>query len=290
MQNTRFPYSPIAARKPWKLPDGARVALWVVPNIEHFHIDKGGAAIDHYTAKLMPDILNYSWRDYGVRVGIWRLMEIMQKHGVRGTVALNAEACDHYPEIIAAGNDLEWEWMGHGNTNSKLFTNLEEDEERGLIELALGKIEEGTGHRPRGWLSPALSETFNTPDLLAEAGVEYVCNWVNDDQPYRMRLRDETKRLYSIPYSIEINDIPAFLELHRSPREFYEMIVDQFEVLYREGAQSGRVMAISLHPFIMGQPFRAKYLDLALEHITGHDRVWVATGGEIVDWYKQTQE
>jgi peptidoglycan/xylan/chitin deacetylase (PgdA/CDA1 family) len=215
-------------------------------------------------------------------------MEILRKHGVRATVALNAEVCDHYPEIIAAGNDLGWEWMAHGHTNSTLFTNLEEDEERNLIEGAVRKIEEGTGHRPRGWLSPALSETFNTPDLLAEAGIEYVANWVNDDQPYRMRLRDETRRLYSIPYSIEINDIPAFLGLHRSPREFYEMIVDQFEVLYTEGAQTGRVMAISLHSFIMGQPFRAKYLDLALKHITGHDGVWLATGSEIIDWYTQT--
>lgn len=286
MNNTRFDYSPISRRKPFKLPNDARVALWVIPNIEHFHIDLPSTSITPVTANLVPDILNYSWRDYGVRVGIWRMMEVMQKYGVKGTVALNSEVCQHYPQIIEAGNEMGWEWMGHGRTNSSLFTNMEEDAEREIIRDVLSTIEESTGTRPKGWLSPALSETFNTPDILAEEGVEYVGNWVNDEQPYPMKVRKNS--LISLPYSIEINDIPAFLDLGRSPAEFGQMIMDQFDVLYEDGAASARVMSICLHPFLIGHPHRSKYFEKALQYITSHQDVWVTTGSEIVDHYKKT--
>src|SRR5262249_35241391 len=156
---------------------------------------------------------------------------------------------------------LDWEWMGHGENNSSMFTKFAEDEERAIIARVLSTIEKATGRRPRGWLSPALSETHNTPDLLAEAGVEYVGNWVNDEQPYPMKVKKGA--LYSMPYSIEVNDIPAFLEHHRTGEEFYQLICDQFDGLYESGAQSARVMAIALHPFLIGHPHRAKYLDKA---------------------------
>ena len=265
------------------MPDGARVAVWVIPNIEHFHADKPAIALVEFTARLVPDVLNYSWRDYGARVGIWRIMEIMQKHGVRATAALNAEVGAHYPEIIEAGNDAGWEWMAHGQTNSVLLSGMTEAEERSEILATLDAIERGTGALPRGWLSPALSETFNTPDVLAEAGIEYLADWVNDDQPYRMKVRRGS--LVSIPYSVELNDAGAYLFLGRTPDEFYRMIVDQFDVLYAEGVTNARVMPICLHPFITGQPFRSKALDRALEYIAGHDGVWFATGSEIIDWY-----
>ena len=284
MEHGRFDYSPIVDREPLRFPNGARVAVWVIPNIEHFHWDKPSTSVTAVTAHLKPDVLNYSWRDFGVRVGIWRMMEVMERHGVRGTVALNSEVCEQYPRIIEAGNELGWEWMGHGSTNSVLFNDQPEDEEHGLIRDIVSTIADGTGTAPKGWLGPALSESFNTPDILAENGIEYVCDWVNDEQPYSMNVR--TGSLISMPYSIEINDIPTFLDRGLGAEEFYRMIVDQFDMLYEDGAASGRVMAICLHPFLIGHAFRAKYLDKALDHIVQRKEVWVTRGGEINDWYR----
>ena len=283
MEHQRFSYSPIVDRKPLRFPNGARVAVWVIPNIEHFHFDKPATSITPVTAHLRPDVLNYSWRDYGVRVGIWRMMEVMDRYNVPGTVALNSEVCAHYPQIIEAGNQRHWEWMGHGTTNSVLLNEQTEAEERALIRDVVDTIRSATGTVPKGWLSPALSESYRTPDLLAENGIEYVCNWVNDEQPYPMRVAQG--RLISMPYSVELNDIPAFLEHGMSAEEFYRMIVDQFDVLYEDGAKTGRVMAICLHPFLIGHPFRSKYFAKALAHITQREEVWVAKGGEIADWY-----
>jgi peptidoglycan/xylan/chitin deacetylase (PgdA/CDA1 family) len=283
-EHDRFSYSPIVDRAPLRWPNGARVAVWVIPNIEHFLFDRPSTSITHATVGLVPDVLNYSWRDYGVRVGIWRMMEVMEKHGFRGTVALNSEVCQRYPRIIEAGGELDWEWMGHGATNSELIGGQSEDDERALIQRVVTAIAEGTGKRPRGWLSPALSESHRTLDLLAENGIEYVGNWVNDEQPYPMRVN--TGSMISLPYSAEINDIPAFLELKQSPEDFGRMICDQFDVLYEDGAKSGRVMSICLHPFLIGHPFRSKYFDLALAHIRSRQEVWLATGAEIVDHYK----
>jgi len=286
-EHTRFNYSAIVDRKPWYLPNRARVAVWVIPNIEHFLFDRPSTSIAAVTRNLVPDIHNYAWRDYGVRVGIWRLMEVMERHGVKGTVALNSDVIDHYPRIIKAGKELGWEWMGHGETNSTFIANMEEVEEKGLIKRVVGKMTEAIGVRPRGWLGPALSETYNTPDILAEAGIEYVCDWVNDEQPYQMKVK--RGRLYSMPYSAEINDIPAFIEHHQSAEEFGRMITDQFDVLYEEKSESARVMAICLHPFLIGHPYRSKYLDLAFRHIASRGEVWFALGGEILDAWKAAQ-
>jgi peptidoglycan/xylan/chitin deacetylase (PgdA/CDA1 family) len=239
------------------------------------------------TTQFVPDVLNYSWRDYGVRVGIWRLMEVLEKHGIKGTVALNADVCANYPRIIEEGKKLGWEWMGHGTNNSTIINKQSEEEERKLIAGIADTITKATGRKPRGWLGPALTESHRTLDILAENGFDYVGDWVNDEQPYPLKVR--RGRLISIPYSIEINDIPCFLDAHRSAEEFERMIVDQFDGLYEDGAKTGRVMAICLHPFLIGHPFRAKYLDRALAHIRRHQEVWFATGAEIVDAYLAAQ-
>jgi peptidoglycan/xylan/chitin deacetylase (PgdA/CDA1 family) len=287
MDNTRYDYSAIVDRPPLRWPNGARVALWVIPNIEHFLFDRPSTSITAVTTQFVPDVLNYSWRDYGVRVGIWRLMEVMERHGIKGTVALNSDVCRHYPRIVEAGKSLGWEWMGHGRNNSTLLAGLGEAAERALVREVRDTIAAATGARPRGWLGPALTETYLTPDILAEEGFDYVGDWVNDEQPYPLKVR--RGRLISIPYSIEINDIPCFLDAHRSAEEFERMIVDQFDGLYEDGAKTGRVMAICLHPFLIGHPFRAKYLDRALAHIRRHQEVWFATGAEIVDAYLAAQ-
>jgi allantoinase len=283
-QHDRFQYSAIVDRPPLRWPNGARVALWVIPNIEHFLFDRPSTSITAATTSLVPDVLNYSWRDYGVRVGIWRMMEVMEKYGVKGTVALNSDVCRHYPRIIEGGNQLGWEWMGHGDNNSTLINRQSEDEERALVNAVVDTIETSTGKRPRGWLSPALSESHRTLDLLAEAGIRYVGNWVNDEQPYPMRVK--TGSMLSLPYSIEMNDIPAFLDQGQSAETFGRMICDEFDGLYEDGAKSGRVMSICLHPFIIGHAYRSKYFAKALQHITSRREVWITTGSEIADWYK----
>jgi len=270
-EQDRYPYSAIVDRKPLRWPNGARVAVWVIPNIEHFLFDRPSTSVTAVTTSLVPDVLNYSWRDYGVRVGIWRMMDVMGKHGVKGTVALNSDVCRHYPRIIEVGKQLGWEWMGHGSNNSTLINRQSEEEEKQLIKNVVDTIKTSTGQQPRGWLSPALSESHRTLDILAENGIQYVGNWVNDEQPYPMRVKSGS--IISMPYSIELNDIPVFLDQGQAPETFGKMISDQFDVLYEDGAKTGRVMSICLHPFLIGHPHRSKYFDQALAHIRGRQEV-----------------
>ncbi|TDJ45978.1 MAG: polysaccharide deacetylase [Gammaproteobacteria bacterium] len=286
MEHSRYDYSPITDREPLRFPNGARIAVWVIPNIEHFHFDKPSTSIAPFTMSMVPDVLNYAWRDYGVRVGIWRIIDVLERHGIRATVALNSDVCIHYPPIIDATRALGWEHMGHGRNNSELIHHQSESDERALIEDVLQTIEQATGERPKGWLSPMLTESLNTPDLLAEAGVEYLADWANDEQPYYFNVRQNT--LLSVPYSIEINDISVFLDNRGTAEDFQTRIVDQFDALYEDGKVSGRVMAIGLHPFLIGHGFRCKYLDRALAHIRSRKDVWFATGGEISDWYRES--
>ncbi len=282
MENQRYPYLPILGRKQLTWPNGAHVAVWVIPNIEWFDLQVrrfGGAA----AGDIVPDVRNYAQRDYGNRIGIWRIMEVLDKHEIRATVALNSAVCQQHPQIITEANKLSWEFMGHGITNSSSLANLAEDKERETIRSVIDTITASTGKKPEGWLGPGLIETFNTPDILAEEGIKYVADWPCDDQPFEMRVKKG--RLFSIPYSVGINDMPAYITEHRSAQEFYEMIKDHFDVLYREGATSGRVMAIALHPFLTGVPYRIRWLDKAIHYIKGHEKVWFATGSEIIDWW-----
>ena len=282
-----FPYAPIIARKKLSWPNGARLALWVIPNIEFFALNE---RIPTATATgKVPDVPNWSARDYGNRIGVFRFMEVFDRYGIRATVALNSDVCRYHPEIIAEGNKRQWEWMGHNETNSRRLIDVPEGEKQGIIKRALDAIEKGSGKRPKGWLSSGLQQTWNTLDYLAGEGVEYVCDWTNDDQPYQMTLEDG-KRITSIPYSHDINDIPAFERHNRMAEEFGAMICAQFDTLYREGGQSGRVMAICLHPYLTGKPYRIGALDKALDYICRHDGVWLATGSEIARHYVSQAE
>ena len=266
-----FPYQAIIDRPPVRWPNGAHVAVWVIPNVEHFHIEIGAEA---------PDIRSHSRRDYGNRVGLWRIVDVLDKHGIRGTVALNAEVGRFYPRIMEEMTRRKWELMGHGLTNSARLTGLAKEREAAVIAEARTVIEQW-GQTMRGWLGPGLSETWHTLELLREHGVEYVADWVNDDLPYRMN-----NGLYSIPYSIELNDMPLFNMPSIGIDEFYRRICETFDVLYEEGARNARVMAIALHPFLIGAPHRIRTLDRALGYIAGHGKVWFATGSEIIDAYR----
>ena len=282
----RFEFSAIADRPKVTWPNDARVAVWIIPNVEHFHFNSRGPMLDPSLATLFPDVQSYGWRDYGVRVGFWRLNEIIQKHGFKGTLAINSDVCEFYPRIIEEASRVGWEFLAHGASNSKLLTDLSEADEEQVIQTSLNVIKSATGRSPRGWLSPVLSESLNTLDILARNGVEYVADWTNDEQPYEMNVK--SGRLFAMPYSLESNDYPAFLNLNQSPESFGRTLKDQFDVLYDEGKESGRVMAICLHPFITGHPHRAKYIDDALAYISKKGGAWKATGSEILDWFKST--
>jgi allantoinase len=283
MENTRYDYSPIITRKPFKLPNQAKVAVWVGINIEYFDIGLtcfGGAAA---MAVAPPNVYDYAVRDYGNRIGIWRLMEVLDKHNVRASVLLNSEVCEHYPIIIQEGKKRGWEFLGHGTTNSILLSGLSEAEERQIITTTLDVITKAVGKRPLGWLGPALQESFNTPDILAENGVKYLCDWCCDDQPFPMKVKKGS--LISVPYTLDLNDIPAFVGQKLTPQQFYEMIKDQFDTLYREGVDQARVMCIATHPYLIGMPYRIGWLDKALEYIKTYKDVWVTTSGELASWY-----
>ncbi|WAH35645.1 polysaccharide deacetylase family protein [Alicyclobacillus dauci] len=283
MENSLYNYSAIVRRPKLELPNGARVAFWVGLNIEHYQLDVPSTSIFGGTANLVPDPLNYGWRDYAPRVGVWRTMELLDKYGIKASVLLNSDVCKHYPEIIEEGNKRGWVWLAHGKNNSILQANMTEEEERAYLKEIVDTIKQHTGKQPQGWLGPALSETLNTPSLLEELGVTYVCDWCNDDQPYP--LNTKKGNLISVPYSIEVNDVPLFVGKSLSGQDFYQILVDQFDVLYAEGERTGRVMCVALHPFVTGLPFRSKYLDQALAYITGHPGVWVTTSDEIAEWY-----
>lgn len=282
MDNELFPYSPIHERPPIVWPGGARVAFYLGLNVEHYQVDKPSTSIFAGTAGLAPDPLNYGWRDYGNRVGIWRLIESLDRYGVRATVLLNSSVCSRYPQIMRAGMERNWAWVAHGRDNSTFQAGMTREEERAYLTEIVDTIEDVTGRRPQGWLGPALTETFETPSLLGELGLGYTLDWTNDDQPYELAVPG----MLSVPYSIEMNDVTLFVSKSYTGPQFLEAVKDQLDQLYADSAESGRVMALCVHPFSVNQPFRHKYFDQALEYIAGHEGVWLTTADEIADAYR----
>jgi peptidoglycan/xylan/chitin deacetylase (PgdA/CDA1 family) len=286
MHNSLYNYSPIVDRPKITWPGGARVAFYIGLNVEHFEIDKPSTSIWNGTAHLRPDPLNYGWRDYGARVGIWRLIQTFDRLGLRPSALLNSDVCDHYPQIISAGLQRKWAWLAHGRNNSTLQTDMTPEAERTFLQHVVETITKATGERPQGWMGPGLSETFETPRILRELGLSYVLDWCADDQPFALNVPG----MISVPYAIELNDINLFISKNLSGEEFYRAVVDQFEQLYEDSEISGRVMALALHPFVVSQPFRHKYLVKALEYIVSHRHVWLTTSDEIAAYYSSTME
>jgi peptidoglycan/xylan/chitin deacetylase (PgdA/CDA1 family) len=284
----RLDYSAIVDRPRLRWPGGARVALWVVPNLEHYeYLPREGQMRDAWPRSPHPDVLNYSSRDYGNRVGVWRLFDLLDRHGIRGTTSFNVAAFEHYPAVLEGCLARNWDYMCHGVYNTRYHYGMSEAEERAEILDCVNSFRRLTGRQLAGWLSPALSNTLNTPDLLAEAGIKYYCDWVHDEQPAPMRVR--RGRLITIPYSVDLNDAPVQLQGHEGD-EFERMICDAFDVIYADSAESGRVMCVAIHPYISGQPHWIRHVDGALAHICAHEGVWKATGEEIADAWLAQQE
>jgi len=281
VENRRYDYLPIVGRRVIKWPRDARIALLVCPNIEYFHFDK---PVPHVANPHLPDVPSYALRDFGSRIGVFRMMDVLDKHGIRASVLLNSDVCERHPQILEEGKKRSWEWLGHGATNNLWLSSYGFEEESEVIRQVRETITTAVGTAPKGWLGPGGGvQTFNTPDLLAAEGFEYTCDWGFDEQPIPMRVR--SGRMLAMPYQQGINDIQVLHYFNHTPEDYLRMVCDQFDVLYEDGAKSGRVMTLPLHPFVIGLPFRIRYLDKALQYICSHEQVWRATGWEVASWY-----
>lgn len=279
-----YAYMPWRRRPRITWPGGARIAVWVAPNIEHYEYDPPPNARRMPWPRPVPDILGYSWRDYGNRAGFWRMADVMARHGVRGSVSLNVAVCDHYPEIIERCCELGWELFSHGTYNTRYFYGMSEEQQREVIRENRATILRASGQSMDGWLTPAISNDETTQDILAEEGILYTLDLLHDDQPTPIRTRSG-KRLVSIPYSLEVNDVPLLVMRNTPPERYAAICKAQFDQLYEEGEESGTVLCLPLHPFLIGQPHRIAALDDVLRHITSRDKVWLATGREIARHY-----
>ena len=254
-----------------------------LPNIEHYEYLPAEVRVRNPWPRMPhPDVLGYGGRDYGNRVGLWRMFEVLDKHHVRCTVSLSMSVIEMYPEILDAMEARRWAYMSHGYFNTRYHWGYGEQEEREVIEHSKATHLRLTGRKLRGWFSPAVSNTLNTPDLVKEAGLDYLCDFYHDDQPTPLATKHGP--LIHVPYTMDINDAL----IHRQPfeaEEFAQMIIDHFDTVYREGNENGRVMCIALHPYMMGAPHRLKHLDRALAYIRQHKDAWVCTAEEILDWY-----
>ena len=279
----RVDYSPIIDRPIIRWPNNARIAFWVSPNVEHYeYLPDYDGQRDPWPRTPYPDVQQYSYRDYGNRVGFWRMLEPLDKHNIRCCVSLNLAVLEHYPEIKDAMMERGWDFMSHGIYNTRYLNALSEEQEREFYQDCIDTLRRQTGKQLKGMLGPAITGTERTSDLMAEAGLIYHTDWVHDDQPVPIKVK--TGKLVSVPYSVETNDAQMF-RTNVEGEYFARICKDQFDRLYQEGAESGRVMCIALHPYLTGQPHRVKYLDDILGYIMGHDGVWQTTADEIAEYY-----
>ena len=280
MSAMEIAYSPIVERPPLLWPDDARLALWIVPNIEHYqYIPAPSRTQNPYPRMPHPDIGAYGVRDYGNRVGFWRMMPLLEKLGIRSTLSLNIGCYRHYPDILDYCESRGYDIMCHGMFNTDYMFNMSAEEQRGYIADCQAEFQALTGRRFSGWFSPANSATAETVAIAADAGLSYSVDLFHDDQP----TLEAEGRIVSLPYSMDLND-GWNLRFSMDAEEFVRAAIDQFDQLYAEG---DRVMSLPLHPFVFGQPHRIAHLERLLEHMLSKPGVWQATGSDIADWYRQ---
>lgn len=276
----RYAYSAITRRPDYSWPDGNRLAVYIGFNVEHFAFGEGlGAALGPRMPE--PDVLNYSWRDYGNRVGVWRCLDLFETLKLPVGALINTALYDYCPEVIEAFVRRGDELIGHGHTNSERQGDMSEAEERKLMEGCRDCIGRESGTAPAGWLSPWISESLVTSDLLAETGYRYTLNWCHDDQPVKFNTR--AGALWSVPYPQELNDIPMIVARQMDGRDFADLIVDNFDEMLAQSIAQPLVMGIALHPYIVGQPYRLRHLRRALSHVVRSRKSWLTTPGRICD-------
>ena len=291
MDHEHYEWSPIIKRGRLTWPDNSRVALCVIVTLEHMEWSPPQGSFTTTLAgglgaRGMPDYARTSHREYGHRVGIFRVLDTLEKHGIKATVAMDAFTAENYPYLVRHCLDRGCEIIGHGTSVSRMITsNMSEQEERDYIKSSLDSLTRATGTAPAGWLGPEYGESSRTPQLLAEAGIRYVCDWANDEQPYP--LKTPNGELFALPVMLELDDVVALWDRHVPVGRYRDLLKDGFDTMYAEGSENGRLLAVNLHPWVIGQPFRIGYLDEALAHMTRRSGVWAATGSEIVDWYKR---
>ena len=280
----RAPYSAIVDR-PFlpPLPGGARLAFWTVVNLEVWDIARPMArqVLPAPTGQvLLPDVPNWAWHEYGMRVGFWRFHRLYERFGIRPTLSVNARVCEDYERVAAACRDAGWEFMGHAWEQTPIH---KVEDQRGMIHRSMDALERFTGTRPIGWLGPGLTQTYETPELLAEAGVRYIGDWVWDDEPCSIATAHGP--LVTLPYSVELNDIPMMIVQHHESGYWRRRVLDQFDRLLQEAQERPKVVTIAIHPYISGQPHRIRYLEEIYEHVGQQPSVVHMTGAEIYRWY-----
>jgi len=279
----RAPYSAIVDRPPLALPDGARLVVWTIVNLEVWDIARPMARqiIPPPTgASLLPDVPNWSWHEYGMRVGVWRFFDLFSRLNIRPTLSINARVCQDYQRVAAAARDAGWEFMGHAWDQGPIHKI---DDQKGMIHRSLDCLEHFTGTRPKGWLGPGLTQTLETPELLAGAGVKYIGDWVWDDEPCQIHTAQGP--LVTLPYAVELNDIPTMMVQHHESPYWATRCRDSFDRLYQEGQHRAKIMAVAIHPYISAQPHRIRYLEEVYDYAAGHDGVVFWNGTEILDWW-----
>ena len=291
MDHEHYDWSPLVGRGVLRWPQNARVALCVIVNLEHMEWSPPPGS--YQAASLsgglgnrpFPDFARLSHREYGHRVGIFRVLDALDKHGIKATIAMDALTAENYPYLVKHCLGRGCEIIGHGISVSRMITSkMSEEEERKYIQTSLDAIKAATGSTPAGWLGPEYGESTKTPQLLAEAGVRYVCDWANDEQPYP--IKTPQGELFALPIMLELDDVNALWDRRVPVDRYGELLKESFDALYSDGAQNGRLLVLNLHPWLIGQPFRIGFLDDALGHMTRREGVWAATGSEAIDWYR----
>ena len=277
--HNRYDYSPIVERNPYEWPNGTRLAIFTALNVEVFPFAEG-LGVELAPGQPQPDVVNYSWRDYGNRVGFWRLMQLLDEFNIPVSMLMNTEIFDSCPQIAAAIIKRGDEIVGHGRTNAERQGTMPEDEEKRLINEVVEVLRNKTGFAPTGWLGPWVSESHVTPDLLQEAGFSYHMDWMLDDQPTWMKTRNG--RILAIPYVRPTNDLPLMHRYQLTPEQYADILIDQFDEMLLQSRDAPLVLCLSFHPYFAGHAFRLKHLRRVYKHIVSHsNKIWLARAGEI---------
>ena len=279
----RSPFSAIVDRPPLKLPNNKRLVFWSIVNLEVWDIGKPMARqvlAPPAGQTLLPDVPNWSWHEYGMRVGVWRFFDLFKRLKIRPTLAINARVCEDYARVAQEAKSDAWEFMGHSYQQGPIH---HEPDQSKMIAHSLDVIERFIGKRPVGWLGPGLTQTLETPDLLTQAGIKYIGDWVYDDEP--TVIRTAKGPLVTLPYTVELNDIPMMMVQHHESTQLLNRTIDSFDQLYAEGKDRPKILSLAIHPYISGQPFRIKYLEAIYDYVNKFEGVLHWNGEQILDWY-----